>query len=338
MLNIFQKIMRFSFLLFIVFSIPAGMALAQTAATDQSASIELAVSPTSPQPGDSVTLDVSSFSMDLDSANITWYVDGVSAKQGYGDKELVIQAKGNGDGTAIKVVAESADGTTAQTTTEITPAGVDLILEPTSYVPPFYKGKALFIDQGTARLVAIPDVFVNGAEVSPDDLTFEWEKDGTALASDSGRGADSLIVNGTVPIRDINISVTVLNASGVIVAQSSKIISATDPKILFYEDNPLYGILFNKAITGNYYLGQTEEFTAIAKPYFFNLKSDSGTDSTYKWTVNGNAVDPSGQTNELLLQQTTSNLEGTADISVDVNNVARIFQFATAGFSVTFGL
>lgn len=237
----------------------------------------------------------------------------------------------------------SSHAATAQaqnaTTSPAAPSGtVDLVVEPTSYVPPFYKGEALFTTQGTAKIVALPDIVVNGQQADAKDLVFDWQQDGTNLISDSGMGKNSITVSGTVPIRDINISVTVLDLSGNVLAASSKILSANDPEVLVYENNPLYGILFNEAVTGNYYLGQRSELDLIAKPYFFNVSSDSGTDSTYKWFVNGNYVSASGQTNELILQQQNNNLSGTAAVSLTVNNNVKIFQYANMNFSVNFGI
>lgn len=322
-----------------IFAGQSTAAFAQAASSSQSAaSIQMSVSPSSPNAGDGVTLTLSSDSMDLSSANITWYVDGVAGEQGYGQTTLTITAKAAGQSTSVKAVAQTSDGTTAQTSTTITPGGVDLIVEPTSYVPPFYKGEAIFTTQGTVRVVAIPNVLVNGKQASAKSLIFDWQENGSSLQSESGLGADSISVSGSVPIRDLNVSVSVLDASGNILAGSSKILSPADPQVLVYENNPLYGILFNKAVTGNYYLGQRTELDLIAKPYFFDLGSDSGSDSTYKWLVNGNYVSPSGKDNELILQQTTQNLTGTAAISLTVNNNVRIFQYANTDFNINFGI
>ncbi len=222
--------------------------------------------------------------------------------------------------------------------TQATSGEVDLIVEPTSYVPPFYLGKSIFTNQGTVRVVAIPNIVIGGEKINSKNLIFDWQKDGIPSVSDSGMGKDSIVVDGSVPIRDIDISVNVSDSSGNTLAGSSKTISADDPKVLVYEDSPLYGILFNKAVIGDYYLGQKNELDLIAKPYFFNLSSDSGIDSTYKWAVNGNYISPSGRTNELLLKQTTTNLSGTASVSLTVNNNVRIFQYGNMSFNVNFGI
>lgn len=338
MKDVIQKTIEILLLLSILFSVQKTVFAQAVNSTNTEALVQISVSPQTPNAGDTVTLQLSSPTLDLNTSKITWYVDGVAGQSGTGQTSLTAIAKAAGQTTNIKALVETTDGTTTQASTQITPAGVDLIVEPTSYVPPFYKGKAIFTTQSTARIIAIPNVVIGGKQIDPNNLTFNWQKDGASLSSDSGMGKNSITVSGTVPIRDINVSVSVLDSSGNVLAGSSKVLSANDPEVLIYEDNPLYGILFNEAVTGNYYLGQRSELDLIAKPYFFNLATDSGTDSTYKWFVNGNYVSSSGQTNELILQQQTSNLSGTAAVSLTTNNNVRIFQYANTNFNVNFGI
>jgi len=333
-----QKTRNTLFLVIMLFLGISTFAFGQSAATAVQDSLQMSVSPQTPNAGDSVTITLSSFSMNLDSSKVTWYVDGVAGQEGTGLTTLTIAAKAAGQMTTVKAVVETPDGATTDASVDIIPAGVDLVIEPTSYVPPFYKGKAIFTNQGSVRIVAIPNVIENGQKISSKNLIFDWQQDDAAMPSASGMGDDSITVDGSVPINDINIAVNVLDSSGNLVAQSSKVISADDPQVLVYENSPLYGILFNKAISGNYYLGQKNELDLIAKPYFFNLTSDSGSDSTYKWLVNGNFVEPSGRTNELILKQVNNNLAGTAAITLTANNNVRIFQYATDDFNVNFGI
>ncbi len=328
------------FLVVLLFSATENAVQAQTASIFDSELIGLSItySPTSPKAGDTVDLSLSAYSGNLNTAKITWYVDGIAKKEDVGAKTFDIQAKNNGEATEVRVTAESADGIVSDASTEIIPADLDLVIEPQSYTPPFYKGKALFANQGTVRLIALPNVFVAGKKASASSLTFRWQKDGTLLSDSSGRGANTLTVTGVVPIRDINITVSVFDDSGRQVAGASKILTTNDPKVLFYENSPLYGILYNKTVSDNYYLGGREELDIVAKPYFFDFAVDAGSDASYKWSVNGNAVPSSGKTNELLLKQTSPNLKGTATVSLSASNLVRIFQFADNSFNVAFGI
>ncbi|MFA6340887.1 MAG: hypothetical protein WCX27_01430 [Candidatus Paceibacterota bacterium] len=325
-----------AFALLLVLFAAKGVSLAQVSGSaDQTLSISS--SPQNPGANDLVDLEVSSYSVNLDAARISWYVDGTARTEGQGTKTFTVRAKDSGQTTIIKAVVETPDGTISEISKEITPAGVDLVVEPMSYTPPFYPGKALFASQGTVRIIAIPNVIISGKKASSKNLIFRWEKDDVIQSDSSGTGKDSLTVSGGVPIRDISVDVSVIDSSGTVLAEGSKVISVNDPKIIFYENNPLYGILGNRAISDSYYLGQREEVKIIAKPYFFDLSSDSGSDSTYEWYVNGASVATTGRTNELILRQANTNLKGSAAITLNVGNISRIFQFANAGFNVTFG-
>lgn len=339
MIDISKKITAFSFLAaLVIFSVTFYPTKAQTA-SGQSSAITLSVSPQTPQPGENVNLTLSSYSLNLDTSKITWYVDGVAGAENIGQKTFTTQAKNSGESTAIRAVVEGTDGSTNEVDQEINPAGIDLILEPTGYVPPFYKGKPLFVSQGSVRLIAIPNVTENGTLVDSSNLIFQWKENGTILESSSGLGQDSVIINGTVPTEDITMDVSIIDSSGTTVAETSKIISASQPKILFYEDNPLYGELFNKAITtSGYYLGQKEEVDIDAEPYFFTVATNDNSNLNYQWSMNGNSIDTTGgKINQLVLRQTTANLAGTASISLDINDLAQIFQYTSADFSVNFG-
>jgi hypothetical protein len=334
----FKKIIQILLILIVPVVFQSNIAFGQTApAFNQSNAININMSPSSPRAGDSIALELSSYSINIDSAKITWYVDGVAKKQGLGQKTLIIQAKNNGGSTIVRATAETDDGTISETSRTITPNNVDIIVEPASYIPNFYKGKPIFVKQGTMRIIAVPDIIIDGRRINSRNITFRWTKDDVVLSSNIGTGNDSIVVSGSVPIKDIAVGVQALSSSGNILAEASKTISAGDPKILFYEDSPLYGVLLNRAIVGNYSLGGKEELNVVAKPYFFNIESQNGNDIDYKWYVNGTLVILSGKKNALLLKQVNTSLKGTANVSLDVNNLARIFQFASANFSVNFG-
>ena len=105
---------------------------------------------------------------------------------------------------------------------------------------------------------------------------------------------------------------------------------------MFYENNPLYGILFNKAV-GNYYLGTREELKVTAEPFSYSFNTNRDTLATYKWSINQNPIIATGNKNEVILKQTSTVVSGIAQISLDVNNTSRIFQYSTGNFNVLFG-
>jgi hypothetical protein len=214
---------------------------------------------------------------------------------------------------------------------------VDLVLEPMSYTAPFYKGKPSFASQGTVKIVAIPNAIISGQKVSSQNLIFKWTKDDIVMGDLSGKGKNSITIYGQIPVRDIDISVEVLSSLGEILAENNAFISVGNPKIVFYENSPLLGKLFNKALTNNYFLGDKEEVLITAEPYFFDVQKNTSTELKYSWSVNNGAVSPNGKINELLLRQVNKDTKGTASVNLNIDNNNRLFQYTDNHFNINFG-
>ena len=335
MLSFIKKTIQISFLFLAFFSI-ANFTFAQSYVSNSVSSVSLNLSPSNPRAGDNVVLTISSNSLDLTSAKIVWYIDGVARKETT-NTSITIKTKSSGDKTVVRIVVETSDGITKEVTREISPVGVDLVIEPMSYVMPFYQGKPFFVAQGTVKIVAIPDITVSGTKLLSKNLNFKWTQGDNVLADSSGKGQNTLIIKSTIPVRDININVQVLDDSENVLAETAKLITRNSPAVLFYENSPLYGILYNKAIVGNYYLGTREGLVVVAKPFSFGFLKDAPREANYAWYVNNNSVIPSGKSNEIVFKQTSTDVSGMASVSLDLNNISEINQYTSGEFNVLFG-
>jgi len=329
-----EKLVKLALIITVLFTV-SSFVNAQESNTGSLSSIYLNMSPDSPRAGDSVTLTVNSDTIDLNSSKITWYVDGSLAKN-TSSKSLIIKMKSDGQTTTVRAVAETQDGIVKEVSQNISPSAIDLVIEPLSYTMPFYKGKPYFAPQGTVKIVAIPDVFVDGVRVSSKDLNFNWSKDDIVLGSSSGKGKDVLILYGQIPIRDVNIDVKIMDDSDNILAENSKLLTTDNPETLFFEDSPLYGVLYNKNLYNSYNLGTRENLNIVVKPFSFDFINDVTDASEYSWYVNGNTVAPSIKANEISLKQ-SSNVSGSASISLDLKNADRILQYNTNSLNIIFG-
>lgn len=335
MTGFFKKTIHVSFIILAFFSIINTAFSQESNNTDSLATLDLSLNPTNPRGGDSVVLTLSSNLLDLDSSRIVWFVNGV-ARKSTSNKSITIKLDSSGLKTTIKAVVETTDGIIKEVSREFTPSGVDLIIEPVAYTTPFYKGKPYLLGQGTIKVVAVPDVMIDGAKIANKDLNFVWKKSDNIISS-SGKGKNFILLDSTIPVKDINLSLEVFDSAGNRLAENSKTIIISKPQILFYENSPLYGILYNKAVTGNYFLGTREELKIVAKPFSFSFMKDTPTESDYSWYVNDNYVAPSEKINEILLKQTSNTLKGTAYISLTIKNKNRMNQFINNAFNVIFG-
>ncbi len=334
MSGLLKKSIQLSLILIAFYSI--GVVVAQESVSNSISSVNLSFSPSSPRAGDSVVFTVSSELLDLSSSKIVWYVDGVVRREST-SKSIVIKTKNTDEKINVRVVVGTSDGIIKETSKDLSLAGIDLVIEPMSYTLPFYKGKPYFVAEGKVKIIALPDIMVSGIKIPAKNLNFTWSRDNNVLADNSGKGQNSIVVNSIIPIRDINVAVQITDESGNILVETSKLIVKNDPKILFFENSPLYGILYNKAIFGDYFLGNKEELSIVAKPFSFDFLTDSSQNSDYSWYVNDGYVSPAGKTNEIIMRQATTTQKGIASISLDLKNINKINQYASGGFSVLFG-
>lgn len=297
--------------------------------------LELSLSPKNPEPFQAVTVTLNSYSYDLDRSKISWSVDGVTKKTEIGLREFTTTAGKNGQKTIIKTRVETPNDGVKEIEAFFIPSVVDLIYESLSYTPPFYKGRALNPNQGVFIVTAIPELIkTTGEKVPAQNIIYAWKKDGQVMQSDSGIGKNTFLVSGTVPIRDVRIEVSASSLDGDIFASKQVLVTNTQPRIIFYENNPVYGLMMNKAITKAVNM-LTDEFSVLAVPYFFSVGYATTPDLKYDWTMNGATVGNQEPKNAFTARINKTG-SGTADIGLKISNLVRIFQFTNNSYQINF--
>ena len=108
-------------------------------------------------------------------------------------------------------------------------------------------------------------------------------------------------------------------------------ITPTEPKNLFYEDNPLHGLAQN-ALPAEFTLLE-DEISVRAEPYF--VSQDIFTNATYDWTIGGVAVaNPNADPQVLTLRKTGG--AGSALVGFSIRNLSSLLQAASSAFTVYF--
>ncbi len=330
---IMKKVFSYLFIITLLLIISPAFSFAQT--TLNGGFLEMSLSPEKPTPLENVTITLQSFSYDLDRSKITWLVNGVEKRTEIGLKTFTVLAGQSGQKTTVGVRVETPEDGIQKSEVSFTPAVVDLIYEALSYTPPFYKGRALNPNQGKVLVTAIPELINSaGSKISSKNILYSWKKDGTVQQSASGIGKNIFIFSGSVPVRDILIEVTASSLEGNISASQQINITNSSPKIVFYENSLIYGIMFNQAIKNTVNL-ITDEFSAVAVPYFFTTNSTTGSELDYVWKMNGQTVENQEPKNSFTTRVDTPG-SGLADISLKISNNVRIFQFTNNNYSINF--
>lgn len=324
---------KFICLIFILSLFPLANLLAQSTGTGNF--LELSLNPVNPEPGQNVTATIDSVRFDVNKAKVTWLVNDQIKSSGTGLKQFSFIVGKNGERTTIRAVVVPSGGTELFAEQTFIPSVVDLIYEAISYTPPFYKGRALNPNQGVVIVVAIPNlVSTEGVKISTKNLIYSWKKDGKADQGASGLGKNTYTFSGGVPIRDSVIEVNVSSIDSSIFATKKVTVVNSSPKIIFYENSPIYGLMFNKAIKNSVNL-LADEFSTVAVPYFFSAGYMTTPDLDYVWNFNGQNVSNQEPKNTFTVRQTMPG-SGTANISLKINNNLRIFQYTDAGYTVNF--
>lgn len=306
------------------------LANAQTRVDEQ---ISINFSPRFPGPNDLVFVDIESYNTDLNKSLITWIVDGEVIESNVGLKEFSFFSKDLGVQTRLEIRITKQDGKVVSKKYNIIPGEIDLYYEPQTYTPPFYKGKPEFSYQSDLKLVALPSfVDQNGNKIPDNQITYKWEIDGDVDLSGSGIGKNTYMVNAGIIPRSVRV---VLEASPVNSSQAARIvenISPIEPTILIYENNPIYGTIFDQNIKSGFQVNR-DEIELIAVPYnFSNNILDVG---NFRWFLNNERVE------NFLFRNITfrkvDDKESSNNVTIEIENPNKTIQIQREDFILNFG-
>lgn len=295
--------------------------------------ISLDMEPLFPRANERVLLKIESFATNLNTANISWYLNGKQVKSGKGLKQIYIQTESQGSVSNVNIKIDLIDGYTIEKNISIKPSSVDILWEADTYSPPFFKGKRQFSHQSIVKLVAIPHILVNGSEVSASKLLYKWSKDDEILGDRNGYGRNILKIATSLISRNMVIGVEVEDPETGFSAYNQVNLSPTEPFVLFYRKDPLYGIEYQKAIESSLKLtGQEIELVAI--PYFFNTE-ENNTRIKYTWNINGEDIED-GENKASRIFRKVGDVFGTSNVSIKVENLDKILQYSQKNINVDF--
>ena len=296
----------------------------------QSTDILLTINPVSPKSGEGVLATVSTHSTDLNKANISWSLNGKVAFAGVGKKDFSFAMGDIGTTTNLEVDIETSSGSFVNKQITLTPANMDLIWEAVnSYVPPFYKGKALATSQGIIKVVALSPNSGSGEIYS-----YKWKQDGTNLPDSSGYGKNYYVFQNSYLEPDNTIETVASNLIGNTVGASKITINYGKPIIDFYQKDSTLGTKWEHALVDGFTVNKDGE-TLIAEPYFFSPKDLSSSNLDFKWTLNGDQIETPSQKNELSIKPEAGTSGNTA-IKIAINNVNTLFLSLEKTLNVNF--
>ncbi|MFA5840927.1 MAG: hypothetical protein WC847_01480 [Candidatus Paceibacterota bacterium] len=316
--------MRFKFLLLYLAIIVTifGTTLPTQVEAVSPSSILVNISPENPAPKENVTITLSSYAANLDSVLILWSVDGQNTLSGVGKKSLSLDAPGSGLETRVVVKISLPDGIIEKNIL-IRPSSMVLLWQAEdSYVPPFYKGKAMPSAESSVKIVAMPEAKSGSLLVNPKHMTYYWKQDYTNNVEGSGYGKNSFTFVNDYLDSSNNISVVASTTDEKYSSQANIDIATYQPKILFYKNNYNMGTLWENALYNGYKI--YGDGIIEASPYFISPGDIRVPLLNWTWSINDFQIDITGPKKNVFPVQVQPGVSGRSTIKLSIENIYKI--------------
>ena len=129
------------------------------------------------------------------------------------------------------------------------------------------------------------------------------------------------------------VTVTVEAPNSDVRARKRIAVNPTNPKVLVYENNPLYGNVFEKAITSRFRFDR-EEVGLTAIPYFFSVETKNDRALSYVWLENNAAIKDPALGADLTFTNKDLLRSGLSKIVVGASHLSNMLQNARIDFAL----
>ncbi len=325
--------LKFSLLYLIaIFAIYGSFALKINAQSINGVLVDMV--PSTPAPYGNTTINLKSYENNLDSVLISWSVDGKTMISAIGKKSFSVTAPAAGVTMNIVATISLPDGT-IETKIEIRPSVMVLLWQANdSYVPPFYRGKALPSPQSEVKVVAMPEIKSGSGNISPQNMTYSWQTDYNNNVDGSGYGKNSFAY-----VNDYLEDSNTISVTASTVDQSSSVNGSIDigtivPKILLYKKDIALGTLWQNTLPDTYKIQGPEIIEAI--PYFVSPKQIINPALVWNWSINDIPVTVAGYNKNLMPLQVQAGTHGTSKLDLQISNTDKIFQTTSKEINIEF--
>lgn len=329
--------MKFRFLLLYLIAIFVifGVISISRISAQSSNGILINVAPPNPAPYENTNITLKSYENNLDSVLISWSVNGKTVAGGVGKKSFSTTAPAAGGEMSIVATISLPNGA-LETKIIIKPSVMVLLWQANdSYVPPFYRGKALPTPDSEVKVVAMPEISALGSSESlRRSMVYSWKKDYTNNVDGSGYGKNFFLYTNDYLEDSNNISVTASTVDQKYSSEASIDIGTAQPKILFYKNDTVFGTIWEKTLLDGYKIQNNE--VVEATPYFISPKEIQNPTLVWSWFINDNLVNLTSFKKNLMPLQTSEGTHGTSKLRLNIENRDKIFQTTDKEIDIEF--
>ena len=307
-------------------------ALSAGAIGSDATDLSLSVSPQYPSAGESFTVKAKSFSFDQVRANFQWLLNGKIVSSGKGLSEQIFTASKLGSQMAIKAIATMNDGSSFKAQVVVNVADIDLVVNPLTYTPLFYRGSPFASPGSAVEIYAMPHLFSGGARIAPKNLIYEWFQDGNKSSAQSGEGKNKFTFS-TMDAANASYEVILRasSASNSVSVEKSIKVRPVSPQVLFYEINKLTGR--KNLASSSFSLRAGNAMSLLAEPYFFGLAALAR--AAVSWSTNGAVIETTGENPKILELTASENSISSTNFGFSIEDTKTIYQRAAAELTIT---
>ncbi|KKQ21380.1 MAG: hypothetical protein US33_C0003G0006 [Parcubacteria group bacterium GW2011_GWC1_36_9] len=296
-----------------------------------SSGILVNVVPSNPAPRENTNITLKSYENNLDSVLIIWSVDGKKVSSGIGKKSFSVNAPDAGSETTVVATISLPEGA-IETKIIVKPVVMVLLWQANdSYVPPFYKGKALPAPDSEVKVVAMPEVKSN---ILPQNMTYYWKKDYTNNVDGSGYGKNFFLYTNDYLENSNNISVTASTIDQKYSFDANINIGMIEPKILFYKNDDRLGTIWQNSLVDRHKIQGGEVVEAV--PYFISPKEIQNPTLIWSWFINDSLINLASFRKNLIPLSVETGTHGTSRLRLDIENQDKIFQTTSKEIDIEF--
>lgn len=326
---IMRQILK-TFLLTVLLFLPVYFIFAQFTPNP----LVLLATPQSPSPGEIVVIEASTPTLDKNRIFFDWTVDDKNRTDlsGLGKNLIKITAGSVGSSIRINVSISGADKEIKPASLVINVSDLSLVWSAGTYVPHWYKGKALPTQNSIVRVVAVPKIIIDGAVLRPESLIYHWDLDDEENML-VGIGEQTFRFQmSNFPKTTHQIEVTVEDNEKIVRKKGRILLTAISPEVKIYPSSPLGGVEFRSSSFFTFTkLRGLLDF--VAEPFFFTVSAKK--ELNFNWQVANREIQGTPNNPYLLTIDTTGQVASIIPISVTADDTNTTIPSAFNTLSLT---
>lgn len=321
--------MRFVLLLcsVLVFT-PLVLVHAQVSSSIVGDAVSITLDPQFPNPGEPVTATLDDYAINSSGATISWYFEGHELPAMRNKRSVTLSSNQNGTPTKVEARLSFSNRPAMTAVASIKPIYLDIIIEPQTYVPVFYAGRALPVHGSVVNLIAL--IQTSSGMVDAAAYTYNWQLNGNSVYGGPQRGNNRAQI--TVPYGLAStLTLSVQDNNGTTIGRRVIMIPTLPVDLEFYQESILYGLSRKAVGESLQIIGNSSTIRAV--PYYLDTRAIGGNIMS-EWSIDGtkNTVG----TEDPFEINLSPRGPGSSNIKFKFRNLSDLIQGGEKSFTATF--